>query len=79
MIETIPTLSNVGWQFDNSYSRLPELMMSRVKPAKVEAPKLIILNQDLSEELGLNFSSSSSIVNVVDFPYHLFLKITVSP
>ena len=53
----MPTLSNIGWQFDNSYARLPELMMSRVKPVKVHSPKLIILNQKLSKELGLNFSS----------------------
>ena len=53
----MPTLSNIGWQFDNSYARLPELMMSRVKPVKVHSPKLIILNQKLSKELGLNFRS----------------------
>ena len=49
------TLSNIGWQFDNSYARLPEIMMSRVKPVKVMSPKLILLNHDLSKELGLNF------------------------
>ena len=57
MEEIMPTLSNIGWQFDNSYARLPELMMSRVKPVKVHSPKLIILNQKLSKELGLNFRS----------------------
>ena len=56
----MPTLSNIGWQFDNSYARLPESMMSRVKPVKVHSPKLIILNQKLSKELGLNFRSLKS-------------------
>ena len=49
------TFSNIGWQFDNSYARLPEIMMSRVNPVKVISPKLILLNNDLSKELGLNF------------------------
>ena len=54
-------LSNVGWQFDNSYTRLPELMMSRVKPVKVQSPKLIVLNHKLSKELGLNFKSLKDV------------------
>ena len=55
MEEMKPSLSNIGWQFDNSYARLPELMMSRVKPVKVQSPKLIVLNHKLSKELGLDF------------------------
>jgi len=57
MKELTPSLSNVGWQFDNSYARLQELMLSRVKPTKVQSPKLIILNKKLSKDLGLNFES----------------------
>jgi len=61
MKETMSMLSNVGWQFDNSYTRLPELMMSRVKPVKVQSPKLIVLNHKLSKELGLNFKSLKDV------------------
>jgi uncharacterized protein YdiU (UPF0061 family) len=57
MKETMSTFSNIGWQFDNSYTRLPKLMMSRVKPVKVHSPKLIVLNHKLSKDLGLNFRS----------------------
>jgi len=57
MEKILNSFSNIGWQFDNSYARLPDLMMSRVKPVKVQSPKLIILNHKLSKELGLNFRS----------------------
>ena len=37
-------LSSVGWRFDNSYARLPEIMLSQISPVPVKTPKLIILN-----------------------------------
>ena len=49
-------MSKIGWRFDNSYARLPETMLSRIAPVPVQAPKLVILNQALSKELGLDFS-----------------------
>ena len=52
--------NNIGWCFDNTYSSLPGAMLSRLAPVPVKSPKLIILNKDLSEELDLNFSSSSN-------------------
>ena len=51
--------NNIGWCFDNSYSTLPEVMLSRLSPVPVKSPKLIILNKELSKELDLNFSSIS--------------------
>ncbi len=49
----------IGWNFDNTYARLPEIMFSRVNPISVKAPKKILLNDQLVEILGLNFSSLS--------------------
>ena len=49
-------ISKVGWLFDNTYSRLPEIMLSRLNPIPVKSPKLLILNESLSKELGLDFS-----------------------
>ena len=49
-------MSKIGWRFDNSYARLPEMMLSRIAPVPVKTPKLVILNQALSKELGLDFS-----------------------
>ncbi|MDC0031019.1 YdiU family protein [Candidatus Pelagibacter sp.] len=45
-----------GWRFDNSYSKLPEYFLSNTSPTPVKSPKLTILNDNLVEELGLNFS-----------------------
>ena len=45
---------NAGWNLDNSYSRLPNIFFSALNPTPVRAPKLIILNENLSISLGLN-------------------------
>src|SRR5688572_21731003 len=44
----------VGWHFENTYSRLPEVLFSPAKPIAVRAPQVSILNHRLAEELGLN-------------------------
>ena len=54
---TISKTSELGWRFDNTYVRLPKMMLSRLLPVPVKSPKLIILNNSLSKELGLNFST----------------------
>ena len=54
---TISKKSEIGWHFDNTYVRLPKMMLSRLLPVPVKSPKLIILNNSLSKELGLNFST----------------------
>ena len=57
MGEIISEISKIGWHFDNSYARLPEMMLSRLAPVPVQMPKLIILNHTLSKNLGLDFST----------------------
>src|SRR6188474_1101256 len=47
--------NNIGWQFDNTYSRLPDVFFASAQPAKVRSPRLSILNHRLADELGLNF------------------------
>ena len=46
--------NTVGWQFDNTYSRLPDVLFTPAKPAKVRAPRVSILNHRLADELGLD-------------------------
>ena len=46
----------IGWRFDNTYSKLPEHFISNTSPIPVKSPELIILNDNLAKELGLNFS-----------------------
>jgi uncharacterized protein YdiU (UPF0061 family) len=43
-----------GWNFDNSYARLPEAFYVRLNPVPVRAPKLVIFNAVLARFLGLN-------------------------
>ncbi|MCM3718151.1 protein adenylyltransferase SelO [Fictibacillus phosphorivorans] len=44
----------IGWNFNNSYESLPDKFYSIINPNPVEAPKLVVLNESLAKELGLN-------------------------
>lgn len=56
-----------GWNFDNSYARLPESVFTRLNPTPVRSPKLIILNRPLATSLGLNVESLQSNDGVAVF------------
>jgi uncharacterized protein YdiU (UPF0061 family) len=43
-----------NWHFDNSYTRLPSLLFSPAVPAPVKRLTLLVLNEPLAEELGLD-------------------------
>jgi len=45
---------DAGWNFDNSYVRLPEAFYVRLNPKPVSTPKLVIFNRALAQFLGLN-------------------------
>ena len=53
-------VKTAGWQFDNTYSRLPKLFFAPATPAKVLRSRLSILNYGLAAELGLNFGELSA-------------------
>ncbi len=46
----------IGWRFDNTYSKLPDPFISNTSPIPVKSPELVILNDNLAKQLGLNFS-----------------------
>lgn len=48
---------DTGWNFDNSYARLPKTFFTSLKPTPVSSPKLIILNEPLAKSLGLNIEA----------------------
>ncbi len=54
------TKTEVGWNLDNSFSRLPKSFFTVLKPTPVRSPKLIILNHPLSKALGLNIEALKS-------------------
>ena len=45
---------DAGWNFDNSYARLPEAFYVRLNPVPVRAPKLVMFNAALARVLELN-------------------------
>ena len=57
MATTTDAAPGVGWQFDNSYARLPGELFVRVQPAAVREPRVVVLNHRLGDELGLNLRS----------------------
>lgn len=46
--------SVAGWNFDNSYARLPESFFARLKPVPVRSPQMVVFNRQLTESLGLH-------------------------
>ncbi|MEK4229600.1 protein adenylyltransferase SelO [Solibacillus sp. FSL H8-0538] len=46
--------TETGWNFDNSYARLPNSFFTRLNLNHVDSPKLIILNESLANSLGLD-------------------------
>lgn len=51
---------DIGWNFANSYTHLPESMFTRIKPTPVRKPELIIFNEPLAATLGLNSTALQS-------------------
>ena len=51
--------ASVGWQFDNTYARLPDILFAPAKPATVRVPRVSILNHGLADELGLDLGALS--------------------
>ena len=52
--------NKIGWRFDNTYSKLPGNMLTKLAPTPVKAPELVIVNYSLSKDLGLDFSNISN-------------------
>ena len=44
----------MNWNFQNTYTDLPNIYYSKVKPHNFSNPKLILFNEDLANELNLN-------------------------
>jgi uncharacterized protein YdiU (UPF0061 family) len=46
-------MTTLNWRFDNSYTRMPESLFSRLAPTPVRQPALVIFNRALARSLGL--------------------------
>ncbi|MFM8251354.1 MAG: protein adenylyltransferase SelO [Planctomycetota bacterium] len=54
------TSAALGWNFDNSYGRLPDAFYSRQRPTPVAAPQLVVFQPQLAAELGISGDYSQS-------------------
>ncbi|RDU36697.1 YdiU family protein [Neobacillus piezotolerans] len=52
--------NEIGWNFNNSYIRLPKPFYTMLDPDPVRAPKLAVLNGPLAESLGLDAKQLSA-------------------
>ncbi|MCU6708247.1 YdiU family protein [Paenibacillus sp. J5C_2022] len=52
--------NEAGWRFDNSYSRLPDMLFSEVRPTPVRSPGIVKLNAAYAEQLGLDAEALNS-------------------
>lgn len=53
-MEEKKSMSKTGWNFDNSYTSLPQSFFSLMNPTPVSSPRLVIFNYPLAKALGLN-------------------------
>jgi uncharacterized protein YdiU (UPF0061 family) len=60
---TIASPTTAGWRLEHSYAELPGAFFSRVQPTAVAAPKLVILNRTLAEDLGLDADALARVEN----------------
>ena len=49
-----------NWNFKTSYELLPEVFYKKVSPNTVKSPELVIFNDELANELGLDSSMLKS-------------------
>lgn len=56
----IKQINQAGWNFDNSYTRLPKSFYTSQNPTSVQSPKLIVFNELLAESLGLDSQALQS-------------------
>ena len=50
-------INDIGWNFSESYTTLPELFYSYVNPSPVTNPGWVIINDQLANELNLNINN----------------------
>jgi len=59
-------MNKINWNFNNTYFNLSEPFREKINPTPVKKPEIILLNNDLSKLLSLDFSkmSNSELSNV---------------
>ncbi|MFI8684982.1 YdiU family protein [Rossellomorea sp. NPDC077527] len=61
--------NETGWNLENSYTRLPGAFFTRQDPTPVRSPKLLVLNGEVAESLGLNVAKlGAGVLSGNDLP-----------
>jgi len=60
MINHNESFSNIGLKLQATYTQLPKILFSKLMPISVKDPRTVVLNEALSTELGIDFSTLSS-------------------
>jgi serine/tyrosine/threonine adenylyltransferase len=58
--DTMTKTNEFGWNFDNSYTNLPETFYSNTNPTPVRSPEMVKFNESLAKSLGLNVDALQS-------------------
>jgi uncharacterized protein YdiU (UPF0061 family) len=48
------SIADAGWRFDNTYARLPEPLHAPAAPVPARGPSLVLVNEPLASDLGLD-------------------------
>jgi serine/tyrosine/threonine adenylyltransferase len=56
--------NTAGWRLEHSYAQLPDCFFEPVEPTAVREPKLVILNEALAAEMGLDAEALQQQVEV---------------
>lgn len=48
-----------GWRLEQTYARLPDLFFAPATPMRVREPRMVMLNDRLAEELGLDLAAAA--------------------
>ncbi|MCU0442491.1 MAG: YdiU family protein [Bacteroidia bacterium] len=57
--------SNKLFNFDYSYTSLPNIFFSLVKPTRLNNPQLVLVNRQLCKDLNISFESSSQVIDAL--------------
>ena len=53
-------MTDFNFSLESTYTELPDVLFSQLSPTPVSQPELVIFNEKLAEEIGLNFSGISN-------------------
>ena len=62
------SITDAGWNFDTSYLTLPGTFYAAAKPATVALPQLVLFNEALAHDLGLEILRDAVVVEHADQP-----------